>query len=281
MELTVQIEPTRACNLNCSICMRPYLDSLGENFLPLEHFQKICDSVVSLQMFHYVGLHGWGEPLLNRQLFDMVRYAESVGLATNLTTNGTLLSERMADIFDSGLRQIAFGVYDQKLLGDVLPSIGELVDTKRRRTSKTPKTYLDVTICQESLHQIRHFIELAHEIGLDAVIVHRLFSVYQVKPSVEYISSDTEAQLFQEIREIAGRSGLEVYLPPGHGYPCRVVKYSIFIDVNGVVTPCCFLPEYYLGNALETDLAEIIATGSHRRFVAEMAEGPICGRCRW
>jgi MoaA/NifB/PqqE/SkfB family radical SAM enzyme len=232
-------------------------------------------------MYRYIGLHGWGEPLLNPRIFDMVSYAEAIGLETNLTTNGTLVGGRVAEIIDSGLRQIAFGVYDQKLFNNIVPAIKELIEERERQSRKTPRIYLDLTIYQRSLHHISDSIELAGDIGLDAVIVHRLFNAWRIEPAVKYITPDEEVRLFSEIREVAGSSGLPVYLPPRHSYPCRVVRYSIFIAVDGSVTPCCFLPEYCLGNVLETDLADILATECHRRFVAKMAVGTVCGRCAW
>jgi MoaA/NifB/PqqE/SkfB family radical SAM enzyme len=81
------------------------------SFLSFNNFKRLLDS----GNFRYVGLHGWGEPLLNQQLFEMVKYAESKGVFTNLTTNGTLIREKIDSIFDSGLREIAFGVYDKGL----------------------------------------------------------------------------------------------------------------------------------------------------------------------
>ncbi len=280
-DLTLQIEPARACNLNCSICIRPNIKSPQNLFLFLENFQKICDAAVSSKVFRYVGLHGWGEPLLNSQLFDMVRYAEAKGLETNLTTNGRLLGERMEEIFASGLRQIAFGVYNLRLLREIVPAIAELIKIRNRRGLKIPKTYLDITICKESLQHIQNFIQIAHEIGMDAIILHRLFNVYKIDPAIEYISPDEEKRLFEEVKKTAKKRGIEIYLPVRHSYPCKVVRYSIFVTVDGEITPCCFLPEYHLGNALKMELEEVLATESYSNFVAEMAKHPICGRCSW
>ena len=281
MDLTLQIEPARVCNLNCSICMRPNITSSKNHVLSLENFQKVCDSAVSSKMFRYVGLHGWGEPLLNGQLFEMVKYAEAEGLSTNLTTNGRLVGERMEEIFASGLRQIAFGVYDLKLLKEIMPTVMELIKKRDRHGLKIPKIYLDITIYQENLHQIRDFLRIAHELGTDAVILHRLFNVYKVNPSIKYITPDEETKLFEEVKKMVQNSAMEIYLPSRHRYPCKVVRCGIFVTVDGEITPCCFLPEYRLGNALEMSLAEVIASASYSDFMAEMAKGPICERCRW
>jgi len=139
--LTLQIEPTTACNLDCKICMRRNLEK-PITFLSLDNFKKLLDSGNA----RYVGLHGWGEPLLNQQLFEMVKYAEAKGVSTNLTTNGTLVRENLDSIFGSGLREIAFGVYDKELFLRSLPQIEELIREKSKCGLKKPKTYLDITI---------------------------------------------------------------------------------------------------------------------------------------
>jgi len=245
--------------------------------LSLDNFRKVLDS----GNFRYVGLHGWGEPLLNQQLFEMVKYAESKGVSTNLTTNGTLVSENIDRIFSSGLRQIAFGIYDRQLFTQCLPQISDLTTEKKRHHSKIPKTYLDITIYKDNLAQIPDLVRLAPELSVDAVILHRLFNVHKVDPSIKYISAEEEDELFDEIRELARVLKLELYLPPKHSFPCRIVKRSIFVTVDGEVTPCCFLPEFYLGNALEQGVGKVMRSKAYAEFVKNMKQHPICSKCQW
>lgn len=94
--------------------MRQNLDRSGFS-ISLENFKKILKS----GDFRYVGLHGWGEPLLNPHLFHMVEYAESEGVYTNLTTNGTLIGGYIDKILSSGLREIAFGIYHKDRLSSI------------------------------------------------------------------------------------------------------------------------------------------------------------------
>jgi len=245
--------------------------------LPFDNFKKVLDS----GNFRYVGLHGWGEPLLNQQLFEMVKYAESKGVSTNLTTNGTLVRENIDKIFSSGLREIAFGIYDRQLFTQCLPQISDLTTEKKRCHSKIPKTYLDITIYKDNLAQIPDLVGLAPELSVDAVILHRLFNVHKVDPSIEYISAGEEDELFNEVRRLARELKLELYLPPKHSFPCRIVKRSIFVTVDGEVTPCCFLPEFYLGNALEEGVGKVMRSKAYAEFVKNMKQHPICSKCQW
>ena len=274
--LTLQIEPTSACNLDCQICMRRNLER-PIAFLSFDNFKKILNS----GNFRYVGLHGWGEPLLNQQLFEMVRYAESKGVSTNLTTNGTLVRENTDNILSSGLREIAFGIYDKELFSRSLPQIEELIVERDKRHSKIPKTYLDITIYQGNLSQILSLIKLASEIRIDSVILHRLFNIYKVDSSAKCLSNGEENELFTQVKELVKKLKLRVYLPPKHSFPCRIVKRSIFVTVEGEVTPCCYLPEFSLGNAMEQGVREIMRSEAYAEFVKNMKNHPICSKCQW
>ncbi len=272
----MQVEPTSACNLNCQICMRRNLER-PIAFLSLDNFKKILNS----GNFRYVGLHGWGEPLLNKQLFEMVKYAEAKGVFTNLTTNGTLVQQNVDNILSSGLRELAFGIYDKDLFSRSLPQIQKLIVERNNRHSRIPKTYLDITIYKDNLAQIPSLVKLGSEIRIDAVILHRLFNIYKVDSSAECLSDGEEVELFAQVKKLARGLKLRVYLPPRHTLPCRIVKRSVFVAVEGEVTPCCYLPEFSLGNALGQGVERIMRSEAYASFVKNMKNHPICSKCQW
>ncbi|MCD6272585.1 MAG: SPASM domain-containing protein [Deltaproteobacteria bacterium] len=274
--LTLQIEPVRRCNLSCKICMRGNLNDI-DSTLSLDDFKTILES----GNFRYTGLHGWGEPLLNPYLFQMIEYAESEGVYTNLTTNGTLIGKYIDRVFGSGLREIAFGVYDNQLFQSILPQIKDIIKERDGQGFKRPMVYADITIYKGNLGRISGLLALAAEAGVDAVILHRLFNVYNVDSSAEYISAEQERRLFTEVKMLVKKWRLKLYLPQRHSLPCNVVKYCIFVTAAGKVTPCCFLPELYLGDALKESVKKIIRSKRYADFVKTMGKHPICSRCRW
>jgi MoaA/NifB/PqqE/SkfB family radical SAM enzyme len=257
--------------------MRPSLER-PISTLSLDNFKRILGS----GNFRYVGLHGWGEPLLSQQLFEMIRYAEQSGVYTNLTTNGTLVKENVDNILNSGLREIAFGVYDRdRFQSRSLSQIKELLDEKKRQNSEIPKAYLDITIYQGNLNQILEMVKLAPELHIDAVILHRLFNVYKVDPALKYVSMQEEEELFTKVRSVANELKLELYLPPKHSSPCRMIKNCIFVTSQCEVTPCCFLPEFVFGNALEQGVEEIMHSKTYMDFIKNMKNHPVCSKCQW
>ncbi len=273
---TLQVEVATACNLDCAICLRKGIGR-PNRFLSLSDFKSILDP----GLFRYVGLHGWGEPLLNQHIFNMVEYARSKGVVTNLTTNGTLIKDRTDEILGSGLEEIAFGIYDPHLLSRILPEIEGFIGERNKRGLKVPKAYFDITLYQGNRDRIPDLIRSASDVGIEAVIIHRLFNLYGVDSEAECLSAEDEKDLFKEIRKISRSLKIELYLPKRHSHPCLIVKRSIFVTVDGKVTPCTYLPEEHLGDALQETVKGILKSRRYANFVRKMKQHPVCGKCRW
>ncbi len=272
---TLQIEPTRRCNLNCKICMRPSLDETSA-LLSLEDFKKIFASSFRLR---HIALHGWGEPLLNPQLFQMVKYAESQGVSTEVTTNATLLQTNTDRIFMSGLSNIVFGIHNKENLPVVMPQIGELVARRSMEKLRKPKAYVDIVIYRGNQNHIADIIEAAAEVSIDAVVLHRVFDMRQVSPDTRCISAQDEKILFAGVKNLARKLNLKLYLPPEPSIPCRAVKQSFFVTCEGKITPCPYLPGLCVGGALNGGLKKVISSNRYRGFVKNMKNHPVCSKC--
>ncbi len=87
----VTVEPVSDCNLKCIMCPT-HLTEKPKSFLELKIFKKIVDEAKEFQDFFV--FQGTGEPLLNPELFDMIKYAKENGIKNiSVSTNGTLLSD--------------------------------------------------------------------------------------------------------------------------------------------------------------------------------------------
>lgn len=243
--------------------------------LSLKDYRQILDSY----NFKHVALHGWGEPLLNPELFQMVKYAESKEVSTELTTNATLLQRNIEKIFASGLSSIAFGIHNKENLHNVIPQINDLITKRNKRKLERPKTYVDIVIYRGNHNEIPELIETSADLNVDAVVLHRVFSIYKADPEAGYISLQEEKGLFAKVTKTARKLKLKVYLPPQPSITCRAVKHSIFVTSEGEVTPCPYFAEFYMGDALNRSIREIIYSERYRDFIRNMLRHPVCSRC--
>ena len=105
----LDIEATNRCNLKCTFCDKlPYLKAEEFGFLDFGLFRKIIDEGAEKGLCG-IKLSYRGEPLLHRQLHQMVAYAKRKGiLDIYFNTNGMLLSEsKTRSLIDAGLDRIS------------------------------------------------------------------------------------------------------------------------------------------------------------------------------
>ncbi len=102
----VRIETTNACNARCVIC--PHKDMAR----PVRHmddalYGRVIDECAASRC-REIHLHNFGEPLLDKQLEDRVRYAKLKSIAkVKIFSNGSLLTpERARGLIEAGLDEI-------------------------------------------------------------------------------------------------------------------------------------------------------------------------------
>lgn len=94
--LSVEIDPSNACNHDCSFCIYHSLHQHGRNEqLPTTRLFVIIDELKELGCRSLLFVGG-GEPLTHPALADAVERAVSHGISCGLVTNGSLLSSDKA-----------------------------------------------------------------------------------------------------------------------------------------------------------------------------------------
>jgi sulfatase maturation enzyme AslB (radical SAM superfamily) len=106
----VQIESTNLCNAKCVFCPRDEMHR-RQGVMDVDLFRKIVDECAALGITH-VRVHNYGEPFLDKQLVEKVRYAKQRGIAeVGMISNGSLISEEIArGMIEAGLDAINISV---------------------------------------------------------------------------------------------------------------------------------------------------------------------------
>ena len=98
------LEVTNRCNLLCTTCPRTYEELEPPADMAWELFTRIVDQVPDIAR---CVLHGVGEPMLVRNLPQMVRYLKTRGAYVLFNTNGTVLNARSGcALIDAGLDEL-------------------------------------------------------------------------------------------------------------------------------------------------------------------------------
>jgi hypothetical protein len=82
-----------------------------QGVMAMDLFTKVVDECAELGITH-VRMHNYGEPFLDKQLVEKVRYAKSRGIAeVGMISNGSLITEELArGMIDAGLDAINISV---------------------------------------------------------------------------------------------------------------------------------------------------------------------------
>ncbi len=106
----VQIESTNICNAKCVFCPRDEMHR-RQGIMTFDLFSKIVDECAELGITH-VRVHNYGEPFVDRQLVEKVRYAKQKGIKeVGMISNGSLITEQVArGMIEAGLDAINISV---------------------------------------------------------------------------------------------------------------------------------------------------------------------------
>ncbi len=106
----VQIESTNLCNAKCVFCPRDEMHR-RQGVMDFDLYRKVVDEAAALGITH-VREHNYGEPFLDKQLVEKVRYAKSKGIKeVGMISNGSLITEDIArGMIEAGLDAINISV---------------------------------------------------------------------------------------------------------------------------------------------------------------------------
>lgn len=104
--ISASIEPANYCNLSCPHCPtgRRLIEKTDKR-LNVGDFKSYIDSLLPELM--YLNLYFQGEPFLNKDLPEMIRYAADNGVFTCVSTNGNSLTENtIIKLKESGIGRL-------------------------------------------------------------------------------------------------------------------------------------------------------------------------------
>ncbi len=268
---SAKIEPTNICNLQCTYCPRedtPY--KLG--MMPLERFQYLIDQIKE-QTF-IIALHLWGEPLLHKQLSEMIRYAADSGIGTYISSNFNRLTEAQArSIVESKLDMLTICVdgsdqdtYEVFRKGGHLSKVLENTETfmriRNEMKSKYPYVEMQFLVTPQTEHEIPRVRRLAHSLGVDTFKAKPVYPIMVERKGEFFLP---EGETYYPIKRRAKRK------------TCWWLWRTITIGWEGSVLPCCrVMFASSMGNVFQTSLAEVWNNPKYqalRRTFAKKAEG--------
>jgi MoaA/NifB/PqqE/SkfB family radical SAM enzyme len=258
-----QIGITNACPQKCEYCYNK-----NRTGIPLDTGEiiKAIGDLKKLGVF-WLGLTG-GEPLLNKDIVEIIRSA-SDGCAVKLFTTGCGLTEKLAeDMKKAGLYSVCVSLDSSKAeehdkgrnYEGAYSTALKAVEIFRKAGVHTG---VSAVLSKEMINRndIETFLSF-----LDGLHIHEAW-LSEAKPSVEsYWKSDmvvtpAEKGLLKSIQEERNKKpGMTVnylgHFESGEHFGCNAGNKMIYIDAFGETSPCVFIPMTF-GNIKEVPVGKI------------------------
>jgi MoaA/NifB/PqqE/SkfB family radical SAM enzyme len=166
--LFISIMVTHRCNLQCSFCIvRKATLFSADDWKNKELTVERCEKILSLDVAKKaIGIvFTGGEPLLNRNMPELIRMCRERKYLVGIITNGTYLENCANDLIKAGLCEIQLSIYDntKDKLACILPKItscrylpihASYVLLKSKLVESSKNNFADlidtITMCQES-----------------------------------------------------------------------------------------------------------------------------------
>ncbi len=264
LPLNILIEPTGSCNYQCVKCERfssIYKDD-GDVFkdknMPLEYYRQIIDDIgdtlLTLRLWHY------GEPFLNGDIFDMIKYAKRKNIIVAISSNLSLLTEEKSKkLIQSGLDYLVvsfdgasnetYSLYHRRDYFDkVVNNIRTLIKLKKSLKSSLPFVELQFIIMKENEKEMEQVKNIARELGVDKLVYQRVYIDRLDLKKFEGFNSNkdllpTNKDFCLDMRKIRSANF------------CRIPWEETLIRYSGAVLPCAvdLSQKYEIGNLFQQD----------------------------
>jgi pyrroloquinoline quinone biosynthesis protein E len=273
--LALLAELTHRCPLRCPYCSNPLELARASAELDTGSWRRVFEEAAALGVLqvHFSG----GEPLVRRDLVELVTDATMAGLYVNLITSGIRLDAgRLARLADAGLEHVQLSLQDSEpTSGDRIAGLAGAQEAKRRVARLVCEAGLPLTINavvhRQNLEHLDQIIDLAVTLGADRLEVAHvqyygwgLANRAALLPTRRQLDAATATVEVARAR-LAGRLVIDYVPPDYHAHRPKACmggwgRRFLNITPTGKVLPCHAaetLPELHFPTVGEAGLADI------------------------
>lgn len=274
------------CNSSCGYCNLPL--NVGRYEMSRQEIRNVFAGLYrdGLRLVFVQG----GEPLLRRDLPDILQDLVEIGFHLTVITNGTKLTPHLVQQFEDLSVSLSISLdtlnrnrYERIRGADQLHAVLAGLDLLQHY--RRPK-FLTCIVSEINRDEVNEVVAFARQRGFLPVVgaYHWDVGLYGKQDATLMHDRQQARLVFQRLlEEEALPSGyLRQYAKDNVAWlrgeslkPCDAGRYSIAIDASGNVSPCLSLPE--AGNLLHSSLSDILGRFD-RRAIQHCSDQSSCNR---
>lgn len=190
-----EISPSGTCNHRCTYCALDFMD-YRSRFLDTDLLKERLSEMASLGL-KSVMYAGEGEPLLHKDICEIINHTKKVGIDVALTTNGVLLNESLVESMLSSMTWIKVSINGatKETYAKIHRTKPEDFDRVIRNMSyaaeiRKEKGYkctlgMQIMLLPENSQEISLLAQKARDIGMDYLVV-KPYSQHPLSRTTQY-----------------------------------------------------------------------------------------------
>ena len=276
--ISASVEPANYCNLSCPHCPtgRKLIEK-KDSRMSMEDFTSYIDALLPELM--YLNLYFQGEPFLNKNLVDMVKYASEKGVFVCISTNANALTESvLAELSKSGIGRLIICLdgataesYSKYRVGGNFNRVIEAIKLSVKYHLPLEVQCLLLSTTETEITEIK---ELCKSLGVKRLVFKKA-QFYD-----DFLVPENPKNLRYK-RDASGKLVPKAKLKN----KCWRLFSTIVIDVDGNVPACCFdkSAKYSFGKLKESSIEDVWLGDRANRFRKKILEIrkkiDICNNC--
>jgi radical SAM protein with 4Fe4S-binding SPASM domain len=251
----ISIETTNFCNLHCPECPVGINKTSKAEKSTFDYalYQKLINELKPTLL--HVILYFQGEPFLNNQLYDLIKYTHDSRIFSSTSTNGQFLNDMTAKkIVLSGLDKLIVSIdgstqetYETYRVGGnlqkAIDGIKHIIKWKKGLKSITPMVEIQFLVLKTNEHQMKEMQKLARSLHADR-LTFKTAQLYDFENGSELLTTKGRYARYKK-----GKDG-KFKIKARQLNHCWRLWSGAVINAHGDVLPCCFdkASEHPFGN---------------------------------
>jgi MoaA/NifB/PqqE/SkfB family radical SAM enzyme len=287
--LAAHVKLTENCQARCISC--DYWKSRWQDAIDTAHAVDLVNQIgaLGIRSLRFTG----GEPLLRRDLFQILKSANTSPLKQIIVqTNGLLLKKLHKEINDSPLTKIAISLDGLKDTNDRIRGIDGYFDLGMEgiRLLRGKQVAISITLNRISAGELGKLAEVAYAVGAELefnILSRSLYFLKDADLAAMWPERNDVTEIASFLRDTLKRPDYEVdYVTRYYNKeslaepPCILGFTQVFVISNGDVLTGCY-PLKAVGNILRDKLETILASEAYSRQCLSMIRrecpGCTCG----
>ncbi|HHT9109157.1 MAG TPA: radical SAM protein [Candidatus Wunengus sp. YC64] len=298
-----EISPSGTCNHRCTYCALDFME-YQPRFLDKEMLKERLSEMASLGL-KSIMYAGEGEPLLHKDIGEIINHTKKVGIDVAITTNGVLLKKDLLENIIGNVTWIKVSINGatretyaktHRISPDnfdkVIKNVSYAVKIRREKGYKCTLG-VQLILLPENFQETAFLAQQAKEIGLDYLVI-KPYSQHPLSKTTRYknIKYSDYLHLSDKLNDfnddkfsvIFRANTMKKWDDSRRNYKhCLALPFWSYIDAGGTVCGCsAYLnnERFSYGNIYETTFKEIWESEKRRKSVQWTEEKLDTSQCR-